>query len=77
MGLWTHPIFHVSKLKLYIRLEELLREVEPPLLVLVGDTLEYEIQGILYIKAQVPDISIWCCGKGIHSPRLPRILNPT
>ena len=42
-----HPVFHTSKLKCYIRSEEFLKEVEllPP--VLVGDTLEYEVEGIL------------------------------
>ena len=43
-----HPIFHTNKLKCYIHLEEFLREVEPPPLVLVGDTLEYEVEGILW-----------------------------
>ena len=46
-GWRIHPVFHVSKLKCYIRSEEFLREVEPPPLVLVGDTLEYEVEGIL------------------------------
>ena len=43
-----HPVFHVSKLKCYIRSEEFLREVEPPSPVLVRDTLEYEVKGILW-----------------------------
>ena len=42
---WIHPVFHTSKLKCYIRSEEFLREVEPPPPVLVGDTLEYEVEG--------------------------------
>ena len=42
-----HPVFHASKLKRYIHLEESLREVEPPPPVLMGDTLEYEVSGIL------------------------------
>ena len=46
-GWRIHPVFHVSKLKRYIRSEEFLREVEPPPLVLVGDTVEYEVEGIL------------------------------
>ena len=46
-GWWIHPVFHTSKLKRYIRSEEFLREVEPPPPVLVGDTLEYEVEGIL------------------------------
>ena len=37
----------MSKLKRYIRSEEFLREVESPPPVLVGDTLEYEVEGIL------------------------------
>ena len=47
LGWQIHPIFHVSKLKRYIRSKEFLREVEPPSLVLVVDTLEYENEGIL------------------------------
>ena len=47
LGWWIHPVFHTSKLKRYIRSEEFLREVEPPSPVLVGDTLEYEVEGIL------------------------------
>ena len=46
-GWRIHPVFHVSKLKRYIRSEEFLREIEPPPPVLVGDTLEYEVEGIL------------------------------
>ena len=45
--LTDHPVFHTSKLKRYIHLEEFLREVEPPSPILVGDTLEYEVEGIL------------------------------
>ena len=46
-GWQIHPVVHVSKLKHYIYSEEFLQEVEPPPLVLVGDTLEYEVEGIL------------------------------
>ena len=49
-GWQIHPVFHVSKLKRYIRSEKFLREVELPPLVLVGDTLEYEVEGILRHK---------------------------
>ena len=47
-GWRIHPVFHVSKLKCYIHSEEFLWEVEPPPPVLVGDTLEYEVEGILW-----------------------------
>ena len=47
LGQRIHPVFHVSKLKGYVRSEDFLWEFEPPPLVLVGDTLEYELEGIL------------------------------
>ena len=46
-GWQIHPVFHVSKLKRYLRSEEFLQEVEPPPPVLVGDIVEYEVEGIL------------------------------
>ena len=46
-GWQIHPVFHTSKFKCYIHSEQFLREVEPPPPVLVGDTLEYEVEGIL------------------------------
>ena len=39
-GWQIHPIFHIDRLKRYIRSEEFLQEVEPPPLVLVEDHLE-------------------------------------
>ena len=42
-----HPTFHISKLKCYIHSEKLLLEIKAPPLVLLGDTLEYEVEGIL------------------------------
>ena len=47
-GWRIHPVFHTSKLKRYIHSEEFLREVEPPPPILVGDTLEYEVEGLLW-----------------------------
>ena len=47
-GWRIHPIFHVNKLKRYIHSEEFLWEVEPPPHILVGDALEYEVEGILW-----------------------------
>ena len=46
-GWRIHPVFHTNKLKRCIHSEEFLREVELPPLVLVGDTLEYEVEGFL------------------------------
>ena len=48
LGWQIHHIFHISKLKHYIHSEEFLREVELPPPILVGDTLEYEVEGILW-----------------------------
>ena len=47
LGWRIHPIFHVSKPKHYIHSEEFLREANLPPLVLVGDTQEYEVEGIV------------------------------
>ena len=61
-GWRIHPVFHVSKLKHYIRSEEFLREIEPPPPVLVGDTLEYDVEGILRhqgIGAQHRYLVLW------------------
>ena len=61
-GWRIHPVFHTSKLKRYIRSEEFLREVKPPPPVLVGDTLEYEVEGILRhqgIGAQRRYLVLW------------------
>ena len=46
LGWRIHPIFHVRKLKHYICWEEILRKIELPLPILMGDTLEYEVEGI-------------------------------
>ena len=46
-GWRIHPVFHVSKLKRHIHLGEFLWEIEPPPPILVGDALEYEVEGIL------------------------------
>ena len=46
-GWHIHRIFHLSKLKRYIRSEDFFWEIEPPPLVLVGDIPEYEVERIL------------------------------
>ena len=46
-GWRIHPVFQVSKLKRYIRWLEFLRKIEPPPPILVGVTLEYEVERIL------------------------------
>ena len=76
-GWRIHPIFHVSKLKRYIRSEAFLREVKPPPPVLVGIHWSIRLRGFSDIKARVCAIGIWCYGNGIHSPRLPGSLNPS
>ena len=54
LGWRIHPAFHASELKRYTHSEELLWEVEPPPLVLVGDALEYEVEGILRHQGKGP-----------------------
>ena len=46
-GWRLHPIFHIDKLKKYIRSEEFLREVHPPPLVVIEDHLEYEVEDLI------------------------------
>ena len=42
-----HPVFHIDKLKKYIRSEEFLREVQPPPPVVIEDHLEYEVEDLI------------------------------
>ena len=71
LGWWIHPVFHICKLKCYIWSEEFLRELEPRPPMLVGNILEYDVEGFSGIRALVPPVaSVWYCGKGIYSPRL-------
>ena len=46
-GWRLHPVFHVDKLKKYIRSEEFLREVHPPPPVVIEDHLEYEVEDLI------------------------------
>ena len=46
-GWHLHPVFHVDKLKKYIRSEEFLREVHPPPPIVVEDHLEYEVEDLI------------------------------
>ena len=46
-GWRLHPVFHVDKLKKYIRSEEFLWEVHPPPPVVVEDHLEYEVEDLI------------------------------
>ena len=74
-GWRIHPVFHVSKVKRYIRSEEFLREVEPPPPVLVGDTLEYEVEGILRHQgtgARRQYLVLWKGYPLIEAPWVPR-----
>ena len=63
-GWRIHPVFHTSKLKHYIHSEEFLREVEPLPPILVGDTLEYEVEGILRHKGTGAQRQYLVLGKG-------------
>ena len=42
-----HPVFHVDKIKKYIRSEEFLREVHLPPPVMIEDHLEYEVEDLI------------------------------
>ena len=46
-GWRLHPVFHIDKLKRYIRSEEFLREIQPPPPVVVEDHLEYEVEDLI------------------------------
>ena len=62
-------------MKLYIRLEEFLQEVEPPSLVLVGDTLEYEVEGNLWHQGKGARHRYLVLWKGYSLHELPGSLN--
>ena len=47
LGWQIHLVFHIDRLKRYIRSEESLREVEKPPPVLMEDHLEYEVEGLI------------------------------
>ena len=57
-GWHLHPVFHVDKLKKYIRSEEFLREVHPPLPIVVEDHLEYEVEDLIRHRGKV---TCWQC----------------
>ena len=77
-GWRIHPVFHVSKLKRYIRSEEFLREVEPPPPVLVGDTVEYEVEGDSAASGQGGPTSLPSAVEGVSTARgYLGALNPT
>ena len=46
-GWQIHPVFHIDRLKRYVRSEEFLREVKPPPPVVVEDHLEYEVEDLI------------------------------
>ena len=47
LGWRIHLVFHVSKLKRYMRSEEVFWKIKPPPPLLSGDTVEYEVERIL------------------------------
>ena len=46
-GWRLHPIFHIDKLKRYIRSEEFLQEIQLPPPIMVEDHLEYEVEDLI------------------------------
>ena len=46
-GWHLHPIFHIDKLKKYIRSEAFLREVQPPTPMVIEDHLECEVEDLI------------------------------
>ena len=54
LGWQIHPIFHIERLKWYVRSKEFLWEVEQPPLVLVEDHLEYEVEDLIRHRGRSP-----------------------
>ena len=52
-----HPIFHIDKLKKYIRSEEFLWEVQPPPVV-IEDHLEYEVEDLIRHRSKITPSNI-------------------
>ena len=52
LGWQIHPVFHIDRLKRYVRSEEFLWEVEPPPPILVEDHLEYEVEDLIWHRGR-------------------------
>ena len=77
-GWQVHLVFHIDRLKRYVRSEEFLREVKPPPPVLVEDHLEYEVEDLIRHRGHGARQQYFgTLEKGIHLLKLPGSMSET
>ena len=76
-GWQIHLVFHMSKLKHHIHSEDFLCEIEHLSLVLVGHTLDYEVEGIirqLFLHSLIVFLLHLCFTDGLSRTSIVRII---